>query len=168
MAALMSPEEARFVDEMGLVLEADGRPRIAGLILGWLLICEPAHQSFSNLVDALGVSKGSVSSMTRLLIESGLIERHPVRGDRQIHYRIAPDAWVRVLQRQVRVMEQLSAAAERGMALVAANAGDHERLREMRDLNRIAARQMPELIQSFERARRAPADAREEPDARAA
>ncbi len=154
MAAEMSAEEARFVDDMGLVLEADGRPRIAGLILGWLLICDPPHQSFSDLVEALGVSKGSVSSMTRLLMESGLIERHAVHGDRQAYFRIAPDAWVRVLERQVRVMEQLSAAAERGLALVEGGPRDSERLREMYDLNRLAADQMPAFIASFEASRR--------------
>ena len=127
MPAALSAEEARFIDDMGLVLEADGRPRIAGLILGWLLICDPPHQSFSDLVAALGVSKGSVSSMTRLLMEAGLIERHVIRGDRQAYYRLAPDAWVRVLERQVRVMEQLSAAAERGLALVQGSARGRER-----------------------------------------
>ena len=154
MPTALSAEEARFIDDMGLVLEADGRPRIAGLILGWLLICDPPHQSFSDLVAVLGVSKGSVSSMTRLLLEAGLIERHAVRGDRQAYYRIAPDAWVRVLERQVRVMEQLSAVAERGLALVRDSARDAERLREMHDLNRLAADQMPAFIASFEAARR--------------
>ncbi len=155
MPSALSAEEARFVDDMGLVLETDGRPRIAGLILGWLLICDPPHQSFSDLVAALGVSKGSVSSMTRLLMESGMIERHAVHGDRQAYFRIAPDAWVRVLERQVRVMEQLSSVAERGLALVQGSARDAERLREMHDLNRLAADRMPALIASFEQSRRA-------------
>jgi DNA-binding transcriptional regulator GbsR (MarR family) len=152
----MTDEEARFVEDMGIILEADGRPRIAGLILGWLLICDPPHQSFNSLVAALGVSKGSVSSMTRLLMEAGMIERYAVRGDRQTFYRLAPDAWVRALQRQVHAMEQVTAAAERGLALVEGRGSDsdHWRLREMRDLNQIAARQMPTLIEAFERSRR--------------
>ncbi len=136
------------------MLEVDGRPRIAGLILGWLLICDPPHQSFSDLVSALGVSKGSVSSITRLLMEAGLIERHAVRGDRQAYYQVAPDAWVRVLKRQVRVMEQFSAVAERGLTLIQGSARDAGRLREMYDLNRIAAEQMPALIAAFEETRR--------------
>ena len=156
----MTDEEARFVDDLGVILEADGRPRIAGRILGWLLICEPPHQSFNRLVEALGVSKGSVSSMTRLLVEAGLVERYAVRNDRQTYYRIAPDAWVRVLRRQVQTIEQITAAAERGLALVAEREGDapeagHDRLREMRDLNRLAAEQMPALLDAFERSRQA-------------
>lgn len=152
----MSEEEARFVEDMALLMESDGRPRIAGMILGWLLICDPPHQSFNSLTAALGVSKGSVSSMTRLLVEAGMIERYAVRGDRQTYYRFAPDAWVRVLQRQVRAVEQLTATADRGLALVEGRGSeaDRWRLREMQALNRIAARRMPTLIDEFEQARR--------------
>ena len=92
-----SEEEKRFVEDIGLIMEEQGRPRIAGRILGWLLICEPPEQSFADLVAVLGVSKGSVSAMTRLLLEGGLIERVPVPGDRQTYYQMAPDAWSRVL-----------------------------------------------------------------------
>ena len=51
-------------------------------------------------------------------------------------------------------MEQLSAAAERGLALVQGSARDAERLREMHDLNRLAADQMPAFIAAFESSRR--------------
>lgn len=155
MSRTMTEAETRFVEDMGVVMEADGRPRIAGLILGWLLICEPPHQSFSDLVDALGVSKGSVSNMTRQLMEAGMIERHAVRGDRQTYFRMAPDAWVRVLQRQVKALRQVAETAERGLALVKERDPDADawRLREMRDLNLIAARRMPTLIGEFERSR---------------
>lgn len=151
----MSEEEKAFVQDMGIVMEADGRPRIAGLILGHLLICQPPHQSFNDLVAALGVSKGSVSSMTRQLLEAGMIERYAVLGDRQTYYRIAPEAWVRVLQRQVRAIQRVVETAERGLAIASARDpdADHRRLREMRDLNRIAARRMPTLIEEFERSR---------------
>jgi hypothetical protein len=42
-------EELAFVEEFGRLLEEEGAPRIAGRILGWLLICEPPHQSFNDL-----------------------------------------------------------------------------------------------------------------------
>ncbi len=160
-----SDEEAQFVQDMGIVMEADGRPRIAGLILGHLLICQPPHQSFNDLVAALGVSKGSVSSMTRQLLEAGMIERYAVIGDRQTYYRIAPDAWVRVLQRQANALRQVAEMAERGLAIVTERYpnGDHRRLREMRDLNRIAERRMPTLIEEFERSRQHASDPDDRP-----
>ena len=58
-AAGPTPAELAFVEEFGRLLEEEGAPRIAGRILGWLLICEPPYQSFNDLVGVLGASKGS-------------------------------------------------------------------------------------------------------------
>ena len=49
--------------------EQIGYPRMAGPILGWLLICDPPVQSTGELADVLGASKESLSTMTRLLIQ---------------------------------------------------------------------------------------------------
>ena len=155
MPTPLSDEEAQFVEDIGLIMEDQGRPRIAGRILGWLLICEPPHQSFASLVEALGVSKGSVSSMTRLLLEGGLVERVTLPGDRQTYFRMAPDAWTRVLSWMTERVQRMHDAAQRGLDLVEARSpeADPWRLREMRDLYRIAARQLPELAAAFEEAR---------------
>ena len=40
----MSPEEAEFVDRLGLFMEMLGGPRTMGRIYGWLLICDPPQQ----------------------------------------------------------------------------------------------------------------------------
>ncbi len=156
MPTTLSDEEARFVEDIGGILEDQGRPRIAGRILGLLLICEPPHLSFADLVEVLGVSKGSVSSMTRLLLEGGLIERVALPGDRQTYFRMAPDAWTRVLSWTTDRVRRMHDAAQRGLDLVSARSPDADswRLREMRDLYRIAARQLPEIAAAFEGARR--------------
>lgn len=151
-----SEEEKRFVEDIGLIMEEQGRPRIAGRILGWLLICEPPEQSFADLVAVLGVSKGSVSAMTRLLLEGGLIERVPVPGDRQTYYQMAPDAWSRVLTWIAERVRRMAEAADAGLALVERRHpdADHWLLREMRQLYRLVASGMPQMIEEFERARR--------------
>ena len=113
MATTLSEEEKRFVEDIGLIMEEQGRPRIAGRILGWLLICEPPQQSFTDLVEVLGVSKGSVSAMTRLLLEGGLIERVAVPSERQTYFRMAPDAWSRVLTWMAERVQRMAEAAER-------------------------------------------------------
>lgn len=156
MPTTLSEEEKRFVEDIGLIMEEQGRPRIAGRILGWLLICEPPAQSFADLVAVLDVSKGSVSGMTRLLLEGGLIERVAVPGERQTYYQMAPDAWTRVLMWMAQRVQRLADAAEAGLDLVEEirPGADHWRLREMRDLYRLAARQMPRLIEEFDQTRR--------------
>ncbi len=157
MPTHLSDEQAQFVEEIGLLMEEHGRTRIAGKILGWLLICEPPQQSFAALVDVLGASKGSISSMTTLLLEAKLIERVAMPGDRQTYYQMAPDAWSLVLSRMAERIQRSVEAAEAGLALVERlhPEADHWRLREMRELNRIAAEGFPAFVEKFEASRRA-------------
>ena len=67
----MSPEEAEFVDRLGLFMEMLGGPRTMGRVYGWLLICDPAQQSLTELAKTLAVSKASVSTVARQLQEAG-------------------------------------------------------------------------------------------------
>ena len=53
----MSPEEAEFVDRLGLFMEMLGGPRTMGRVYGWLLICDPPQQSLTELAQTLSVSK---------------------------------------------------------------------------------------------------------------
>ncbi len=68
-------EMKQFIEDMGILFEEMALPRMAGRIFGWLLMCEPLHQSAEELASVVGASKGSISSMTRLLIQSGVVER---------------------------------------------------------------------------------------------
>ena len=68
-------EKKLLIEELGIIFKEVGLPRMAGRILGWLLICNPPYQSAAELSAVVGGSKGSISSMTRLLIQGGLMER---------------------------------------------------------------------------------------------
>jgi DNA-binding transcriptional ArsR family regulator len=84
----------RFVEEVGVMLEQDvAAPRMVGRVLGWLLVCDPPEQSAAELREALGASKGSISTATRLLLRMGYIERSRVRGERFDRFRARPEAW---------------------------------------------------------------------------
>lgn len=74
-----------FIEKMGLLAQADGLPRIAGRILAVLVIYDDPH-SFSNLAEKLAVSRGSISTNTRLLVNLGLIERLTKKGERQDYF----------------------------------------------------------------------------------
>jgi DNA-binding transcriptional regulator GbsR (MarR family) len=81
---------ADFVERMGLALESDGLPRIAGRIFGLLLVSEHAH-SLDELAAELRVSKASVSTNARLLEQRGVLERISRPADRRDYYRVPPD-----------------------------------------------------------------------------
>lgn len=148
----ISEEKLIFVEEIGRYMEETGSPRIAGRIVGWLLICEPSHQSFSDLVQALGASKGSISNMTRLLLEFDLIEHYSLPGDRQTYFRIRTGAWQRVMRRQMSVMGDLRRTADKGLEILNRENpdGNHWRLQEMGRFYGFISGKIPELLSEYE------------------
>ena len=144
-----------YVESFGLYWEEAGLPRMAGRILGWLLICDPPHQSMHDLTDALQASKSSISTATRMLIQMGIIERVSLPGQRRDHYRLVPDFWTRVLEEKAQQFTEFRRLAERGLALLEeASPARRQRLEEMRDLYAFMEREYP-LVLSHCRAHRA-------------
>ena len=79
----------RFIEEMGLIVQEGGAPRIAGRIFG-LLIVEGRELSLHQIADRLGVSRASVSTNARMLASRGLLRHTAHSGDRQDYYELAP------------------------------------------------------------------------------
>jgi DNA-binding transcriptional regulator GbsR (MarR family) len=96
------------VERMGLALEAEGLPRIAGRLLGFLLVHEGAF-SLDDLADELQVSKASVSTNARQLERYGLVERTSAPGDRRDYYQMGPDVWEKLLARWQQKWEAMRA-----------------------------------------------------------
>ncbi len=149
-------KEQNFVEEVGLVFEQTGLPRMAGRILGRLLISDPPHQSTEQLVEALMASKGSISTMTRMLIQIGLIERLSLPGVRHSFFRIRPDAWQHMIRRgledEIKMVRQL---AEHGLELLAHKTPlTRKWLEEMCDVYTFLEREFPSLLKHWEQERK--------------
>jgi DNA-binding transcriptional regulator GbsR (MarR family) len=86
----MDERTAAFIERMGLALELDGLPRIAGRIFGLLLVSEDCR-SLDDLAAELRVSKASVSTNARLLEQRGVLERNSRPADRRDYYRVPAD-----------------------------------------------------------------------------
>jgi len=84
----MTREQTQFIEHMGQLAEGEGLPRIAGRILGVLML--DAHtRSLDELALQLAVSRASISTNGRLLQGMGLIQRVTVPGDRRDYWCIA-------------------------------------------------------------------------------
>jgi len=83
----MSTASQTFIEEVGLTAERHGMPRIAGRLLGFLLL-EGGPHSLDDLAERLQVSKASVSTNARTLESLQLIVRRAVPGDRRDFYQI--------------------------------------------------------------------------------
>jgi DNA-binding transcriptional regulator GbsR (MarR family) len=89
-----------FIDRMGIVAEHDGMSPIAGRLFALLLLADHP-QSLDDLADTLGVSKASVSTDARRLLERGIVERVARAGDRRDYYELAPDFFARIIEVRV-------------------------------------------------------------------
>lgn len=142
--------KSEFVDEFSLKIEELGHPRIYGQILGWLLICDPPHQSFSDLMENLHISKASVSNTTRILIERGLIKKIRMKGERQMYFQLKEGSLMEFMEKQMQLTLDLEAITAKGLELVQNKEGtDTERLKKANDFHRFLAEQTKDLIEKY-------------------
>ncbi|MCM0675990.1 MarR family transcriptional regulator [Micromonospora phytophila] len=142
--------QRRYAEDAAVVLNGLGLPPAYGKLLGWLLVCDPAWQTSSQLAEGLGLSKGSVSTGMRMLETSGLARRVPVPDHRGHAYEVRPDAIIRVAAdaSKFRVFRELM---ERGLTVAGGEDAPHtERLRVMRDFYAFIEREMPKLVERFQ------------------
>jgi hypothetical protein len=143
-----SPER-QFAEEVSMVCEGMGMARMAGRLLGWLLVCDPPVQTTADLVAELGISKGAVSVTGRQLMAAGLVQRVAIPGARGDAYEITPMAFaLSVLDpAPYRMMRELM---ERGLAQIGDDGSSRlDRLRRTRDFYAYAEREIPKMFEQF-------------------
>src|SRR5829696_4261302 len=87
----------QLVEQMALICEKEGMPRIGGRIFGYLLATDQTF-SLEDLAEQLQASKASVSTNARMLEQFGMIRRVSVLGDRRDFYRVQDDPWEQMLR----------------------------------------------------------------------
>jgi len=148
-------EKKHFVEEVGILFEQTGLPRMAGRILGWLSISDSPHQTTSELAEALMASRGSISTMTRLLIRIGLIERVSLLGQRRDYFRIKPGASHQLLKDSLAQTTAFRQLMERGLELTEGKAPlTQQWLKEMRNMYAFFEREFPSLLERWEHERK--------------
>ena len=141
-------KEREFAEQVGVVLGQMGMPPAFGRLLGWLLICDPPSQTSAQLSEALGLSKGSVSTGMRMLERSGLVHRVPMPG-RGHAYEMAADGLVRATDPATR-FGMLRDVMDKGLAVLEDPDSDRaRRLRVTRDFYAFVSVRIPELMEEF-------------------
>lgn len=140
-----------FVEECGLYFEGIGLTRIAGKVIGWLLICDPPYQQQTELVEALGASKSSISVALKDLTTLYLVERIALPADRKTYYQTTKDMWSRSFRARMHQVTMLKALSERGLeALEGESAQRRLRLEFMRDMNDFMETEFPKLLDRWD------------------
>lgn len=147
-------EEKHFIEDISLYFEHMGLPRMAGRVLGVLLISKPPEQSLNDLSEVLQASKSALSTTTRLLAEMGLIERVSSAKPREVAFRFKAGGWVVFMRMRLRLMASLHQIAERGLELLKNEpAALREHLQEAHDMFSLIEEELPALLRRIEKER---------------
>lgn len=143
-------QEKEFIEEFALYFERSGFMRMAGRILAWLLICDPAHQTLAGLVEVLQASKSSVSTSARHLMQAGFVERVSFPGERRDYYRLRADFCSMSYERFVTRIDGLAKMTGKGLALLEGSPQKRlERLAEAHDIFLFMKQEMPMLLEQW-------------------
>ncbi|GBF04988.1 transcriptional regulator, MarR family [Deinococcus aerius] len=147
-------ERGLFIERTGVMLEFIGIPRVAGRVLGALLIAPPEGHTASELAGLLHASRAGISTGTTYLTRVGLIERAPRPGERADRFRMRPHAWATLMEQGNRRLGTLHDLAVEGQRILPPGA-DPGPLREMEEFFALWLRLYPDILRRWHAAERA-------------
>lgn len=143
----LTVEQTEFIEKVGRWWESVAGSRTGGRILGWLMICDPDHQSSAQMVHLLDVSAGSVSTQVRRLEQVQLVETVTFPGDRARYYRLPERVWSRVMQSELDQITRMRQLAESGAAVLPQSRP--ERVTELKAVAEFFELEWPSLLDRF-------------------
>ncbi len=142
-------DEDAFIEAMARELGA-GMPPMAGRMWAYLAICDPPQRTAAEIAERLQASRGSVSSMARLLEHIGLVRRITRPGDRREYFSVPPAAARTILEQSTQRMRRSREILDAGLALIADRPPESRaRLRDLRDTYAFFEREWPALLDRY-------------------
>lgn len=155
MSQKLEQKKREFAEEFGMLFSSMGMPPMGGRIWAWLLTSEPPGQTAAQIAGGLRASRGSVSTISHLLMQLGLVEQVPAPGQRSRVYRVTSGGFGQVLKSKLRLATELRRMAERGLQILRDGSAEaRRRLEEYRDLCVFFEREFPAIIEAWEKQRK--------------
>lgn len=111
-------KRTNFIEETGLLFENLGTTRMAGRILGYLMITDKEMVSFDELCQILQASKSSISTNVKSLITLHYVKPITLPGDRKTYYMLSPDIdWADSLMKRVELLGVMTNIFRKGLDL---------------------------------------------------
>jgi DNA-binding transcriptional regulator GbsR (MarR family) len=123
----LTPELSKFIENLGIYFESFGVPRIGGRMLGLLLVT-PEPLSAESISATLKVSRASVSTNLRMLLQVGWAERASFPGNRTTYYVFPENGFENTLTVEIQAMNILKRFVEQGLNTLPAGDAARNRL----------------------------------------
>lgn len=145
---------AEFIEHAGLHFQRLGLSRTAGRAIGWLLISPDGSGDATELRDALGVAKSSLSVALRQLENAGLVERYRPPRERRDRYQVCDDVFGRAFQVRMNELKAMRDLVEHGKRVTGGDEHARARLQLMSDMYNFMGREFPKLLDRWEHEKR--------------
>ncbi len=111
-------ERSGFIEEVGLLFEGLGVTRMAGRIMGYLMVSDKEMVSFDELTQVLQASKSSISTNLKSLVHLKFIKPISVPGDRKTYYMLNPDLnWETYFETRFELLKRMLMLFKKGIDL---------------------------------------------------
>lgn len=145
----MDAAARQFIEAVGLFFEDAGVPRIGGRLLGLLLLAE-RPLSLDEIARTLDVSRASVSTNSRLLLYTNMIERISFSGDRRDYYQFSARGWESSVEADIKGTHTLLRIMSEALTtLDPANTAGRMRLRESVAFYSFVAEELTAMIERW-------------------
>lgn len=92
-----------FIEESAILLEAIGFTRMAGRIIGYIMIMEKDMIAFNDITKELKASKSSISTNLHVLLNANFIIKKTNPGDRKTYYSVNHNIeWNEIMAREIK------------------------------------------------------------------
>jgi DNA-binding transcriptional regulator GbsR (MarR family) len=143
------------VEKSGVLMEQMGFTRMIGRLMGYLFIAEPPYKTFTDIQDYLQASKSSISTSLQFVINQGLVVYFTVPGDRKRYFKLNAESWSDLIKKDIGQLTQARKLIEECIAVRSEAYPQFNRsLKEISDLYAFLEKELPVLIERWEKSRR--------------
>lgn len=129
--------------------ERYGFPPVAGRLIGYLYVCQPAKQSINDIADALLTSRSAINNAVKMLETQKLINRSRPAGNRADLISLNSLTWENMGFDPTEYLQMANLARE-GLALLGdASPERKEALETVLSLNEFLAKRLPQLYEEW-------------------
>jgi len=150
---MLNYKEQMFIERFGFFFEKSSNfPRIAGKIFAYFLICDPPEQTQQQIIEVLGIARGSASTILRMLNQSQIIDEFTKPGIRPKFYKLKNSGWENLFFTKLQNMSVVLELLKEGRLLIDKKTpGATERIDEMANLYTFFKMELPALISKWKK-----------------
>ena len=95
------------IEKFGVYYKKTGHQPMVGRLMAYLMLAEPPHKTFEEIVEFLISSKSAVSNTLNMLMYMGIVDYVKFSGDRKRYFRLNQNAWNTMFEAQIQELSNL-------------------------------------------------------------